>query len=216
VRRSKPPEHRNLNSIRSTQATSAVPGDRTRGWSCTADRCLCVIGSVADLSLLTTKARITANHCTTLLRAEEWADDVPRWEDDEQSILAGEGGPDSVPIVVWDNDDDGSIVQFVPATVTGLQDWYFRKGDPDPYPAVPHGHGKQDQYKKLDPYQGFITRKGHPQGRVRRRSIVLLWNEPLFRRFAFEAIQHFIAANPHWNWGGRNPLRLPKRRRLRS
>lgn len=155
-------------------------------------------------------------YCRTLLGAEEWLDDSPEWgeDDDPQSRAPLSAHEEDGPSVVWDGDDeDALIVQFIPAASTGLQDWYFRKGDPDPFPSVPHGHGRRDSHRKLDPYQGYITRKGNQLGRVPRRNTVLLWNDAQFRQFAWEAIKHFVSTNPRWNWGSRNPLRLPIRQR---
>ena len=101
--------------------------------------------------------------------------------------------------------------------------WEFHKGDPDPYPAVPHGHELRDKlvqnWPKLDPYRGFVyDASGARLRREPRHAIVALWNNPKFRTFAYDALRHALDNDPTLERrmlderGIRNPLRLPGER----
>ena len=145
-----------------------------------------------------------------LLKSVEW-NELPKWSDppsEKQAIRASESE------VTWDTEaDEPSILRLVPGFHTGLQSWEFRKGDPDPYPSVPHGHFISNNKKKLDAYLGTIFLMGVASGRESRASIIALWNDQSFRAFAAEAIRHFAAGHPNWNWRVPDPYRLPGRRR---
>lgn len=105
--------------------------------------------------------------------------------------------------------------------------WEFHKGDADPYPAVPHGHGRQGKrtqnWPKLDPYRGFVYDKSGAQvDREPRRAIVALWNDPKFRNFAREALLHALERDSTLERrikderGITNPLLLPGERGRRG
>jgi hypothetical protein len=135
--------------------------------------------------------------------------------ENERFETSGPSSNDKKPTrLVRGTDDDGNptILYFIPAVVTGLSGWEFHKGDPDPFPSVPHGHGVNDSRRKLDPYRGFTYFKGSQIGRVPRKMSVALWNDLTFRQFATEALHQFINRNPNWRWRVRDPFRLPSRR----
>jgi hypothetical protein len=96
--------------------------------------------------------------------------------------------------------------------IRGMSEWVCHKGDADPFPSVPHGHHVKRRPRKLDVYRGWIFDNGVSAGRLRRDHIVNLWNDGSFRSFAREALQHFIRANPKYQFPVRDPLRLPRRR----
>lgn len=89
------------------------------------------LARIAALRQMCRPDALVVEYCNTQLRAEEWIDDVPRWNGDDQHARPSADNGNSSPEVIWDS-DDAWIAQFVPAAVTGLNDWYFRKGDPDP------------------------------------------------------------------------------------
>jgi hypothetical protein len=174
------------------------------------------LGRLSSLRAMSDPHSPQWQHSTLLLRVEDWGEEDD-WGDDKEQPA---GGDERRPTdgnrsqVVWGEDGYGGpiIIQFIPAVSTGLSDWQFRKGDPDPFPSVPHGHRIADIRRKLDPYRGFTYLKGWQDGRVSRASTIALWNDTAFRQFAHEAIYHFVAQHPHWNWMGRDPFKLPRRR----
>lgn len=91
-------------------------------------------------------------------------------------------------------------------------EWIFYKGDPDPYPSVPHGHGTLDERRKLDAYLGYIYIGGIVDGRLTKTETINLWNDDKFRRFAQDALEHFLAQNPKHSFRVRNPRKLPRKR----
>ena len=96
-----------------------------------------------------------------------------------------------------------------------LAQWHSHKGDPDPSPSVPHAHSKNDSKRKLDVYLGFIYQgSGEPVDRLDRLNTIMLWNDDSFRNFAKEALEHFIGANPQYRFRTKDPLRLPRKRRV--
>lgn len=96
--------------------------------------------------------------------------------------------------------------------------WVFHRFDADFFPSVPHGHLKARSLIKLDAYRGYTwdtANANKPLAREHRRFIVGLWKNRKFRAFACDALNHFVAQNPSFNWGLRrilNPFRLPRRR----
>jgi hypothetical protein len=148
-----------------------------------------------------------------LASEQETEAELPLWEDDDELNNVPPGRSQTALATEDDDYDESPILRLIPAASTGLADWEFHKGDPDPYPAVPHGHFITDTPRKLDPYLGSIVRLGLPHGRVKRSRIVSLWNDQDFRVFATQAIVHFMGNNPMWRWRVPHPLRLPRRRR---
>ncbi|MEK5442573.1 hypothetical protein [Fredinandcohnia sp. FSL W7-1320] len=93
--------------------------------------------------------------------------------------------------------------------------WEFHKGDADPNPSIPHGHGIGGKYNKykLDSYRGQIyDNNGAFKTREKREFIIGLWNNEKFRSFAKEAIDHFIQNNPKYKMRVKKPKVLPKKR----
>ena len=152
------------------------------------------------------------HYANSLLKSEDWGED-PSW-----LCSAEVDGKEGKDVVGRDNKkraycDDPEILLFMPVSGTGLQDWEFHKGDPDPQPSVPHGHRYKKGPQKLDPYLGYIYSKGAQISRVPRDPIIRLWNLKKFREFALEAIEHYSQQNPHWRWRVARPTRLPKSRK---
>jgi hypothetical protein len=105
------------------------------------------------------------------------------------------------------------ILAFIAAGSTGLHQWRFHQGDPDPFPSVPHGHSQSDARKKLHAYRGWIHREDRQIGREPRWKIIALWNDEKFRSFASAAIHYYVVAFPRHPWPVPDPRRLPRRRR---
>ncbi len=148
-------------------------------------------------------------YANSLLNSEDWGED-PAWPCSDK--MDSKEGKD---LVGRDNKkrtyfDDPEILLFMPASSTGLQDWEFHKGDPDPQPSVPHGHRYKRDAQKLDPYLGYVYSKGEQINRIPRESIIKLWNLKKFRDFSLEAIEHYWQQNPHWKWRVAHPMRLPR------
>jgi hypothetical protein len=152
------------------------------------------------------------HYANSLLNSEDWGED-PSWPCIYE-IVGKEGknraGSDYQSRGYF---NDPEILLFMPASSTGLQDWEFHKGDPDPQPSVPHGHRYKKDMQKLDPYLGYVSSKGKEINRVSRESIIKLWNLKTFRDFAREAIEHFMQQNILWTgWKVADPKKLPRRR----
>lgn len=99
--------------------------------------------------------------------------------------------------------------------------WLFRKGDPDWFPSIPHGHLLRRDKIKLDAYRGYTFDTRHanaPLKREPRAYVINLWNTEAFRIFAADALRHFIANNDDFEWrlqrgiSRRRALLIPKRR----
>lgn len=102
--------------------------------------------------------------------------------------------------------------------------WVFHESDPDPRPSVPHGHGVEVGYYKLDPYCRLIYNVKHGLNKwvdkEDKKYIKALWNDNEFRRWALWSIKEFINSGPvgrNYNWlqirGIANPHKLPRRRK---
>ena len=152
------------------------------------------------------------HYANSLLNSEDWGED-PSWLCIDETV--GNEGKDRVGSDYQNRGyiNDPEILLFMPTSSTGLQDWEFHKGDPDPQPSVPHGHRYKKNAQKLDPYLGYIYSKGVQINRVPRKPIIKLWNLKKFREFALEAIEHYSRQNSHWRWRVAHPTRLPKSRK---
>lgn len=151
-------------------------------------------------------------YANSLLNSEDWGED-PAWpcsdmmDSKEGKDLMGRDNKKSTYF------DDPEILLFMPASSTGLQDWEFLKGDPDPQPSVPHGHRYKKDSQKLDAYLGYVNSKSVQIHRVPRDSIIKLWTLKKFRYFAKEAIEYYSLQNPYWRWRVSRPGRLPRLRK---
>lgn len=111
-----------------------------------------------------------------------------------------------------ENSDDSSNGNIHIVVQLTKNDWEFHKGDPDPHPSIPHGHKTHDERRKLDAYLGYTFVGTTQDGRIPKSEIIKLWNDNKFRRFADEALKHFITTNPIYKFRVSNPHRLPKKR----
>jgi hypothetical protein len=101
-------------------------------------------------------------------------------------------------------------------TAGGLKDWIFHQADDDPFPSVPHGHWHPRKHPdhKLDAYLGWVYSGAEQRNRVKRWSIVELWNDEKFREFASTAIDYYLTHHPEYRgWRVLNPRQLPRRHR---
>lgn len=108
----------------------------------------------------------------------------------------------------------GSL-QLMPAGLR--QPWTFTKGDPDPYPAIPHGHlGNQNRkWPKLNPYTGIGYAAMHSKDSsltLKRRELIALWNDDAFRGFCLDHVSWWIDTHRDWNWHISKPRRFPRPR----
>lgn len=112
------------------------------------------------------------------------------------------------------NDHNVSTYLTTTGGVLGYK-WEFRKGDPDFWPSVPHGHLNSKDKIKLDAYLGFTYDVSNNDKRLKRETKVFicdLWNQERFRKFAIETIDHFISGHPYFHWRVPHPRVLPKRK----
>lgn len=113
----------------------------------------------------------------------------------------------------WMDDDDPLILQLIPASSTRLSGWQFHQADADYFPSIPHGHWQSINLRKLDPYTGWIYLGSQQKSREKRKSIVALWNDQKFRKFARSAIDFYLGAFPSYSgWRVKDPRLLPRRR----
>jgi hypothetical protein len=84
------------------------------------------IAALRDMSIPGTAV---AQYCATILRAEDWEEDEPKWTDENSTAVATRASDDlddRSNVIRGDDGDD--ILQFIPAVSAGLHDWYFRDG----------------------------------------------------------------------------------------
>ena len=140
------------------------------------------------------------------------------WPDEQESASSS-----PIPKLEVYSEGDSSVTKdemlhFITDQVGVLRHkWEFRKGDPDFFPSVPHGHLNTRPLVKLDAYRGYTYDKAQaykPLARENRDFIVGLWRDKKFQVFAYEALTHFATHNPAFDWWGqrriRDPFRLPK------
>lgn len=149
-----------------------------------------------------------------ILRMEEWVS-RDEWYDpeDEAQSVGDRDGKDST-VEPYEDDEFGPLLLFMPASSTGLSQWRFHQYDPDWFPSVPHGHYQGQKQPKLDPYRGYIFNYSSQLNREPRKKIIALWNDNKFRSFARAAISWYMQQYPKHRWRVRNPLRIPRRRKL--
>lgn len=111
----------------------------------------------------------------------------------------------------WHHDEDGYV--YFMKNAGELRNWFFRPGDPDFFPSIPHGHWENRDFPKLDAYLGWLYNGSKQDGRLKRKSIIALWNDQRFRDVAASAIDYYLTNHPHYNgWRVLNPRRLPRMR----
>ena len=146
-----------------------------------------------------------------VMRKNDWHVDDDEWSHDLSELL--EENEDVVslePSTRCDDHDD--YIHFV-GDAGELKNWHFRTVDPDYFPSVPHGHWENREKPKLDAYLGWVYKGSKQTCRLKRKSIVELWNNEKFRKMATEAIVYYLTNHPHYKgWRVPNPRRLPRRR----
>lgn len=138
----------------------------------------------------------------------DWSDDWPEQEKSEVNDKSGERSEEGQS----DDDPDDLMLHLIIA-VEG-NDWLFHPFDDDWFPSIPHGHKPSGRRTdKLDPYLGWVYDKSKQSGRLKRKSIISLWNDERFRKTASCAIDYYLNEHRHYRgWRVSNPRRLPRRR----
>lgn len=106
---------------------------------------------------------------------------------------------------------EDNIYRLVPMGLS--YKWVFTKGDPDPFPSVPHGHldSQNASWPKLNPYTGWAySASGKKIERLTKREMKTLWNDDAFVTFCYEHVSWFIGTYPHFHLPTKTPLRFPK------
>ena len=116
-------------------------------------------------------------------------------------------------ILISQQDDEEILTIHFSLNVKGLREWFFRPGDPDYFPSIPHGHWNNKDFPKLDAYLGWVYDCfGAQIRRESRSSIITLWNDRKFRIEAAKAVGYYLQTYPTYSgWRVANPLILPKR-----
>lgn len=113
---------------------------------------------------------------------------------------------------IYPDEDEPLVMQFTMNTPgMPVRRWDFHLTDADHFPSVPHGHKSDRHDVTLHAYQGFIYEKRREIDRASRASIIALWNNDDFRKFAKRVLEHFIATHPP-GLIGRAPFPLPRKR----
>ena len=178
---------------------------------------------VIDLDLFAAREAYLADLYARLDRSSALPADRLEEKRAERGEREGEAGeaatsrsniPEGHPDIRRDGNKGPDWVEFMPGgPIAHLKRWLFIKGDPDPHPAVPHGHRDGKPFPKLDPYLGSIhVSTTETSGRLSKDDTRALWNDQRFRDFAAEALVHFIGKNPKYVWRVANPRRLPRSR----
>lgn len=152
---------------------------------------------------VTEHAEIIARRAEWLIQDHEWTSRSSTGEATDSLSSSGESG---VQI-----DDDGYL--YFKTNAGGLKDWYFRPGDADFFPSIPHGHWQNLGQPKLDAYLGWTYVGSKQTGRISRDAIVALWNDETFRKIALQAIDFYCDFAPRYKWRVPNPRALPRRRK---
>ncbi len=103
------------------------------------------------------------------------------------------------------------VLELVVRSVAGLPEWTFHAYDDHSFPSVPHGHNR-DSKLKLDAYLGWIYDGKKPVSRLKRKVIIMLWNDDTFRSLARASIRWYMTTHITHVWRVPYPLRIPKRR----
>lgn len=145
----------------------------------------------------------------SVIGQQEWPVHEDQWGHAPNGLLE-ENEEVAVSSIVGDTHNND--ISFM-TTAGGLKNWFFRPGDPDYFPSVPHGHWENRDKPKLDAYLGWVYEGSKQTDRLKRKSIVALWNDENFRAVAGAAIEYYLTNYPHYRgWRVSNPRRLPRRR----
>lgn len=177
-----------------------------------------IIGRTIFLERMSVLSRIghpndaATSYAQSILQRNDWPVHDDEWgHDPSEMVEEKEEGPAFDPSVRHDN--DGFIYFWTSAG--GLKNWFFRPGDPDFFPSIPHGHWENRDAPKLDSYLGWVYNGSKQCDRIKRKSIVALWNDEAFRDIAAKAIDYYLTHHPHYNgWRVADPRRLPRRRNI--
>lgn len=98
-----------------------------------------------------------------------------------------------------------------------FSNWVFTKGDPDPYPSVPHGHWRaaNNNWPKVNPYTGRAFKVKHQEdthSRLSKFDLRSLWNDDKFRDFCRSHIIWYLEQFPYHEFPipRHRVLRLPR------
>ncbi|WP_315922294.1 hypothetical protein [Mesorhizobium sp. SP-1A] len=155
---------------------------------------------------------VATSFAQEIMTKNNWHVNDDEWGHDASELVQGNENAVSVePSTRYDDHDDYN--HFV-GDAGELKNWHFRTIDPDYFPSVPHGHWENRDKPKLDAYLGWVYEGSKQTGRLKRKSIVDLWNNEKFRKMAAEAIKYYLTNHPHYKgWRVADPLRLPRRRK---
>jgi hypothetical protein len=134
--------------------------------------------------------------------------------EDEFNFGDNETVEDATAEYVENADDPDPYVAFI-ANVHGMNGWFFRPGDPDPWPSVPHGHWENKPSPKLNPYTSRAYDNNHNEvlkKRLSRKTMVALWNDSKFREGTLKSIDYYVLEFPTHQFNIRHYRRLPRRR----
>lgn len=178
-----------------------------------------VIGDTIYLERLSVLAKIgplshpATQYATSILKEHEF-------QLNDEAFLEGEGRTEAwaaecgAAATEVGFDDDG-LLHFT-TTAGGLGEWVFHPFDDDFFPSIPHGHLHKKRWGKLDAYLGWVyedpSNRSRQSHRVKRDSIISLWNNDAFRDIASDAINYHLNKFPKFRWRVVNPRKLPRKR----
>ena len=95
--------------------------------------------------------------------------------------------------------------------------WKFTGADPDPFPAVPHGHlnSANRTWPKLNPYTGWAFKDPRNEAKAHnlsKKQLIILWGNKNFRAFCRERVVWYMETFPRYRFPVVNPLRMPRYR----
>ena len=162
------------------------------------------------LSMLGQPNDVATSFAQGVMSENYWHADDDEWGHDP-SELVDKGVISVGPATLYD--EDGDYIHFMTDT-DGLKNWFFRRVDPDYFPSVPHGHWRNLSKRKLDAYLGWIYQGSKQIDRLKRNSIIALWNNEKFRKVAIEAVNYYLTTHPQYKgWRVPDPRILPRRRK---
>lgn len=81
---------------------------------------------------------------------------------------------------------------FKSTTPGKICNWHFHKKDLNSFPSVPHAFGADNFSLKLNPFSGFIFNGRSKFDREDKQYIINLWNDPVFRSYAKNAMDNYM------------------------
>ena len=181
------------------------------------------IGKTVFLERLAVLAHIGERGHRATVYASSSIEGSPSYKEEHEYMISQSIFSDEISHSEEINEKENSVFQFswddgiklyFSTNLPGLSSWVFHQYDDDPFPSIPHGHSKSKTTRKLDVYQGWVYQGARQIERLDRKTIIILWNDEKFRKFAYTAIYYYHNMHSHYSgWKVSNYLKLPRKKK---